>query len=154
MRSIPKIPSFCHQKLRWPAEHPQNFVDCSFKIVLPCSVFIAHPSVLQAGLPDVMEYWTLREYVELVLLRTASNSARRESLQAVRERVSEQEALEACAFAFGSMDGDEDSLRGVTLECKPFNVFGMSCWKSQLQLIDSSYREQSDHVLEILKLCS
>ena len=81
-----------------------------------CSVFVARPSALRAGLPDVMEYWTLREYVESTLLRAAPNSARRQSLQAERLCIFDQETLEACAFAFGSMDGDTDSLRGVNSE--------------------------------------
>ena len=34
-----------------------------------CSGFIARPSVLRAGLPDVMEDWTLREYMESARLR-------------------------------------------------------------------------------------
>ena len=48
-------------------------------------------------------------------------------------------------------DGDEDSLRGLTLECKPASVFGLSRWQSQLQLMGSSYRGQSDSVSEILR---
>ena len=32
------------------------------------------------------------------------------------------------------MDGHEDSLRGVTPACKPFNVFGLSRWNSRLEL--------------------
>ena len=35
--------------------------------------FIVRSGVVRAGLSDVMEYWTLREYVELALLRAAYN---------------------------------------------------------------------------------
>ena len=44
---------------------------------------------------------TSLEYVELALLRSASHSARCQSLRGVREHISDQEA---CAFALGSMD--------------------------------------------------
>ena len=47
-----------------------------------CSVFIQHPGVEEANLPDVLEDWTLREYVELAFLRAARGSSRCHSLQA------------------------------------------------------------------------
>ena len=49
------------------------------------------------------------------------------------------------------MDADEDALREVTSECKAFSMCGFTSWKTQLQLIDSCYREHSDSVAEILK---
>ena len=49
-------------------------------------------------------------------------------------------------FAFGVVDADEDALRKVTSECKAFSVCGFTSWKTQLQLIDSCYREHSDSV--------
>ena len=33
-----------------------------------CSIFIQHPGVEEANLPDVLEDWTLREYLELAFL--------------------------------------------------------------------------------------
>ena len=48
-----------------------------------CSIFAQRPGVEEANLPDVLEHWTLREYVELAFLRAARGSSRRHSLQAV-----------------------------------------------------------------------
>ena len=39
--------------------------------------------VEEANLPDVLEHWTLREYVELACLRAAAGSSRRRNLQSV-----------------------------------------------------------------------
>ena len=49
------------------------------------------------------------------------------------------------------MDADEDALREVTLECKPFSVCGLTRWNTQLQLINSCYRGQSDSVSDSLR---
>ena len=48
-----------------------------------CSIFTQRPGVGEASLPDVLEHWTLRDYVELAYLRAARGSSRRHSLQAV-----------------------------------------------------------------------
>ena len=60
---------------------------------------------------DVMEDWTLPEYEELALLCAGPDSATGRTLQSVLERVSDQEALEACDFAFDVMDAEENALR-------------------------------------------
>ena len=39
------------------------------------SIFIQRPGVEEANLPDVLEHWTLREYVELAFLHAARGSS-------------------------------------------------------------------------------
>ena len=49
-----------------------------------CSIFISPGVGMEAAnLPDVLEHWTLREYVELAFLRVATGSSRRWNLQSV-----------------------------------------------------------------------
>ena len=60
-----------------------------------CSIFVQHPGVAEANLPDVLEHWTLREYVESASLRAARRSSRRHSLQAVLLWMEGQESTEA-----------------------------------------------------------
>ena len=44
-----------------------------------CTIFISPGvGVEEANLPDVLEHWTLREYVELAFLRAAAGSIRRQ----------------------------------------------------------------------------
>ena len=64
------------------------------------------------NLPDVLEHWTLREYVELAFLRAATGST-----------------MEAFDLAFGPMkEYDLDALRTLTLKGKAFHVCGrVSC---------------------------
>ena len=54
-------------------------------------------------------------------------------------------------FIFDSIDGDEDSLYDLVLECKSFNIFDLNYLKNQLKLIDLIYRRQSNYIWEILK---
>ena len=87
-----------------------------------CSIFIERPGVEVANLP-YLEHWTLREYVELALLRAARRSSRRHSLQAVLLWMEGRESTEAFDFAFGPMEEYLDDLRALTLQGKPFGVF-------------------------------
>ena len=96
--------------------------------------FYCSPEHLRAGPLDVTEYWTLREYVELA----ASCRIQFDEMPSRAGVYFRPGNVGGLRLAFGSTGGDEDSLRGVTLECKPFSVFGLSRWKSQLRLIDSS----------------
>ena len=52
-----------------------------------CSIFISPGvGVEEANLPDVVEHWTLREYVELAFLRHRFNQAPELALRAVVDR--------------------------------------------------------------------
>ena len=61
-----------------------------------CTIFIS-PGVgaEEANLPDVLEHWTLREYVELAFLRAATGSIRRQNLHSVLLWMDGQELMEA-----------------------------------------------------------
>ena len=77
-----------------------------------CSIFIQRPCAEEANhLPDVLEHWALREYVELPFLRDARGSSRRHSLQAVLLRMEGRESTEAFDFAFNPMKEYLDVLR-------------------------------------------
>ena len=66
------------------------------------SIFIQRPGVEEANLPDVLQHWTLREYVEeLAFLRAARGSSRHHNLQTVLLWMEGQESTEAFDFAFG-----------------------------------------------------
>ena len=103
----------------------------------------------EAKLPDVLEHWTLREYVELAFLHAARGSSIRHSLQAVLLWMEGRESLEAVDFAFGPIE-ELDDLRTPTLKGKPFSVFSLRQWKSQLCLIKGCYSEQTGVVSELL----
>ena len=61
-----------------------------------CSMFIQRPGVEEAkNLPDALEHWTLREYVELALARAATGSSIRRGLRAVLLWMEGQESAEA-----------------------------------------------------------
>ena len=65
-----------------------------------CSMFISPGvGVEEANLPDVLEHWTLREYVELALLRAATGSSRRWNLQSALLWLEGRESMEAFDFA-------------------------------------------------------
>ena len=87
--------------------------------------FLQRPGVEEANLPDVLEHWTLREYVELAFLRAARASSRRHSLQAVLLWMEGRESMEAFDFAFGPMEEYLDDLRTPTVKGKPFGVFSL-----------------------------
>ena len=74
-----------------------------------CSVFIQRPGVEEANLPDVLEHWTLREYVELACLRAGRGSSRRHSLQAVLLWMEGRESAEAFDFAFAASGSERVS---------------------------------------------
>ena len=88
-----------------------------------CSILIQRPGVDEANLPDVLEHWTLREYVELAFLRAARRSRTRHGLQAVLLWMEERESTEAFDFAFGLMEEHLDGLRTLTLKGRPFGVY-------------------------------
>ena len=118
-----------------------------------CSIFIQRPGVEEANLPDVLEHWTLREYVELALLPAATGSSRRHNLHSVLLCMEGRESMEAFDFAFGPMkENDLDALRTLTLKGKAFHVFSFQQWKSQLQLIEGCYRGQKNVVSELLNV--
>ena len=79
-----------------------------------CSIFTQRPGVAEAELPDALQHWTPREYVELAVLRAARGSSRRQSLQAVLLWMEE-----AFDFASAPMEEDLDDLRTLTLKGKP-----------------------------------
>ena len=109
--------------------------------------------VEEANLPDVLEHWTLREYVELAFLRAATGSIRRQNLHSVLLWMDGQESMEAFDFAFGPMkEYDLDVLRTLTLTGKVFQVFSLQEWKSQLRLIDGCYSGHENLVSELLKV--
>ena len=58
-----------------------------------CSIFFQHPGVEEANLPNVLEHWTFREYVELVSLRAARGSSRRQAVLLWMEGQESTEAL-------------------------------------------------------------
>ena len=119
-----------------------------------CSIFIS-PGVgmEETNLPDVLEHWTLREYVELAFLRSATGSSRCRNLQSVLLWLEERESMEAFDFAFGPMKEPElDGLRKLTLTGKNFHVFSLQDWKSQLQLIDGCYKGHQNMVSELLRV--
>ena len=115
-----------------------------------CSIFIQRPGVEEAILPDVLEHWTLREYVELAFLHAARGSRRRHSLQAALLWMEGRESTEAFDFAFGPMEEYLNDLRTLTLKGKPFGVFSFRQWKSQLRLIEGCYSRQTGLVSELL----
>ena len=119
-----------------------------------CSIFILPGvGVEEANLPDVLEHWTLREYVELAFLRAAIGSSRRRNLQSVLLWLEGRESMEAFDFAFGPMKELElDGLRKLTLTGKIFHVFSLQDWKGQLRLIDGSYNGHQNMVSELLKV--
>ena len=88
-----------------------------------CSIFIQRPGVEEANLPDFLEHWTLREYVELAFLRAARGSSRRHNLHTVLLRMEGQESTKAFDFASGPMNEYLDVLRTLTLKGKAFHVF-------------------------------
>ena len=109
--------------------------------------------VEKANLPDVLEHWTLREYVELAFLRAAAGSSRRQTLHSVLLWMDGQESMEAFDFAFGPMkECDLDVLRTLTLTRKVFQVLSLREWKSQLRLIDGCYNGHKNEVSELLKV--
>ena len=119
-----------------------------------CSIFIS-PGVgmEETNLPDVLEHWTLREYVELAFLRSATGSSRCRNLQSVLLWLEERESMEAFDFAFGPMKEPElDGLRKLTLTGKIFHVFSLQDWKSQLGLIDGCYAGHQNMVSELLRV--
>ena len=66
------------------------------------SIFIQRPGVEEANLPDVLQHWTLREYVEeLAFLRAARGSSKHRNLQTVLLWMEGQESTQAFDFAFG-----------------------------------------------------
>ena len=115
-----------------------------------CSIFIQRPGVEKANLPDVLEHWTLREYVELPFLRTARGSSRRHSLQALLLWMEGRESTEAFDFAFGPKVEYLDDLRTLTMKGKPFDAFSFWQWKSQLRLIEGCYSGQTGVVSKLL----
>ena len=118
------------------------------------SIFISPGvGVEEANLPDVLEHWTLREYVELALLRAATGSSRRRNLQSVLLWLEGRESMGAFDFAFGPMKEPElDGLRKVTLTGKIFHVLSLQDWKSQLRLIDGCHKGHQNMVSELLKV--
>ena len=68
-----------------------------------CSIFTQRPGAEEANLPDVLEHWTLREYVELAFLRAATGSSRRQNLYSVLLWMEGRESMEAFDFALGPM---------------------------------------------------
>ena len=103
--------------------------------------------------PDVLERWTLREYVELAFLHAATGSIRCQNLHSVLLWMDGQESMEAFDFAFGPMkEYDLDVLRTLTLTGKVFQVFSLQEWKSQLRLIDGCYKGHKNLVSEFLKV--
>ena len=78
-------------------------------------MFIQRPGVEEANLPDVLEHWTLREYVELAFLRAERGSSRRHNLSTVLLRMEGQESTGAFDLEFGPMneylDADSDTER-------------------------------------------
>ena len=119
-----------------------------------CCIFISPGvSVEEANLPDGLEYWTLREYVELAFLRAAIGSSRRRNLQSVLTWLEGRESMKAFDFAFGPMKEPElHGLRKLTLTGKIFHVFSLQDWKSQLRLIDGCYKGHQNMVSELLKV--
>ena len=112
-----------------------------------CSIFNQRPGVEEANLPDVLEHWILREYVELALLRAATGLSRRRNLQSVLLWLEGREPMEAFDFAFGPMKEPElDGLQKLTLTGKIFHVFSLQNWKSQLRLIDGCYKGHQNMV--------
>ena len=109
-----------------------------------CSMVIQRPGVEEANnLPDVLEHWTLREYVELAFLRAATGSSRRHNVHSVLLWMEGRESMEAFDFAFGPMkEYDLDALRTLTLKGKAVHVFRFRQWKSQLRLIEGCYNGQ------------
>ena len=79
----------------------------------------------EANLLDVLEHWTLREYVELAFLRAARGSSRRRNLHTVLLWMEGQESTEAFDFALGPMNEYLDVLRTLTLKGKAFHVFSL-----------------------------
>ena len=119
-----------------------------------CSIFISPGvSVEEANLPDVLEHWTLCEYVELAFLRAGTGSSRRRNLQSVLLWLEGRESMEAFDFAFGPMKEPElDGLRKLTLTGKISHVFSLQDWKSQLRLIDGCYNGHQNMVSELSKV--
>ena len=116
-----------------------------------CTIFIGPGvGVEEANLPDVLEHWTFREYVELAFLRAATGSIRRQNLHSVLLWMDGQESMEAFDFAFGPMKVyDLDVLRTLTLTGKVFQVLSLLEWKSQLRLIDGCYNGHKNLVSEL-----
>ena len=109
--------------------------------------------VEEANLPDVLEHWALREYVELAFLRATTGSSRHRNLQSVLLWLEERESMGAFDFAFGPMKEPElDGLRRLTLTGKIFHVFSFQDRKSQLPLIDGCYKGHQNMVSELLKV--
>ena len=72
----------------------------TFAILMIAPFFISPGvGVEEANLPDVLEHWTLREYVELAFLRAVTGSSGRRNLQSVLLCLEEQESMEAFDFA-------------------------------------------------------
>ena len=119
-----------------------------------CSIFISPGvGVEEANLPDILEYWILREYVELAFLRVAIGSSRRRNLQSVFLWLEGRESIEAFEFAFGPMKEPElDGLQKSTLTGKIFYAFSLQDWKTQLRLIDGCYNGHQNMVPELLKV--
>ena len=93
------------------------------------SIFIQRLGVGEANLPDVLEHWTPREYVELAFLRAARGSSRHHNLHAVFLWIEGQESTEAFDFALGPMNECLDVLRTLTLKGKAFHVFSFEKWE-------------------------
>ena len=98
-----------------------------------CSIlFSPGVGVEEANLPDVLEHWALREYVELAFLRAATGSSRRRNLQSVLLWLEERESTEAFDFAFDPMKEPElDGLRKLMLArfsmCSASRIGRVSC---------------------------
>ena len=105
----------------------------------------------EANLPDVLEHWTLCEYVELAVLRAAKGSIRHQNLHSVLLWMDGQELMEAFDVAFGPVkEYDLDVLHTLTLTGKVFQVFSLQEWKSQLRLIDGCYNGHINLASELL----
>ena len=116
------------------------------------SIFVQRPGVEEGNVPDVLEHWTLCEYVELAFLRAARGSSRRHNLHTVLLWMEGHESTMAFDSAFGPMNEYLDVLRTLTLKGKAFHVFSFQKRINQLRLIKGCYSGQENVLSELLKV--
>ena len=75
-------------------------------------MFLVRPDVWAAGLPDYLDDFTLREYVQLAMHKAGQGSKRRDDLQQVLRMLDGHEAVEAREFACCEMNDKESTLFG------------------------------------------
>ena len=81
------------------------------------SIFISPEIDIEIiNISDILEYWILREYAELVFVRAAIGSSRRRNLSSILILLQKRESIEASNFIFDPMKESKlDDLRNVTL---------------------------------------